>query len=758
MLAHWQAGEFAIDFDEDTPEVEAATPSEGRARPDQLRRVIRWFRDLARALGHVHDHRVLHRDIKPSNIMIQESGAPYLIDFGVGASDHNHGGAIVVGTLPYMSPEQAAAGLPGIDRRSDLYSLGVTFYEAVTGRRAVRSHTEKAIIQDILHGTIPPPSHTRSDIPKTLDPIFAHVLRRDPAYRYANGHELTEDLDRWLSGRRPIHAPETLAQRIHRRRFWILAGAAMAITIGGVILWLMSGPPSEYAEIRAFLREGRHDAALELCRSTAAEHHDDPIHRDLYARADNEGAPGRIERILGHFGNVLSGPDLDCTVTRLCYRSAAHLPWRPDSASLRFEAALGHRLRLDNAGALHRLAKPGSGSVLEEQLRALILLAQAGDRNRPTRQRRAAIDAYRSTVADLAKRRESEGPARWCLEAWRLVNEVLVTATSDQPKLFRQAELLVERITERDRGGHYRVATTLKARILLEQRKFTDARKEYAILAESRPNALFADNAAAVFLLAVSSLLEAVQSEPADEDRWNSGVDTIERLARSAPKIQRRALDMVARLDARRMVAHWSLVVASDVLGKAACSKRTVDHVAEACVLLRDHEFGGRQWVECSGTELRRGRAVLDVAVDWAHAHASPRQRDGSKNSFVPAALIERLYCLSALEVVAGSSQRADIAAALAGHAKAAAGIGRPAEQYQAALFHLQGDVAAASVRKPKSDSVVRALHSRREELTQRLASAVAHIDDEHRAHARKEFQKQLDDLKERTLQLEIPR
>ncbi len=150
---------------------------------------------LGSAIGSAIDYAaargMIHRDIKPSNIIMDGGRRPVLTDYGIarvlGATSHTVPG-IVVGSAHYMSPEQAQ-GLP-LDARSDLYSLAVVLFEALTGRVPFGGETTMTVLMQ--HMTTPPPpvrSYNRL-LPAGFDPTWARALAKDPAHRYQNGAEL----------------------------------------------------------------------------------------------------------------------------------------------------------------------------------------------------------------------------------------------------------------------------------------------------------------------------------------------------------------------------------------------------------------------------------------------------------------------------------------------------------------------------------------------------------------------------------------
>ena len=145
---------------------------------------------IARALQHAHDHRVIHRDVKPGNILINESGQPMLSDFGIvklletDESQSLTSTGSIVGTPAYMSPEQASGGT--IDGRSDIYSLGVIFYELVTGRKPFTANTPVELTLKHLKEPVPRPKQIVRDLPQEAEQIILKSLAKNPDDRFQN--------------------------------------------------------------------------------------------------------------------------------------------------------------------------------------------------------------------------------------------------------------------------------------------------------------------------------------------------------------------------------------------------------------------------------------------------------------------------------------------------------------------------------------------------------------------------------------------
>jgi serine/threonine protein kinase len=170
----------------------------------------RMLRDLAEAVDHAHRQGVLHRDIKPANVLIDDLGRPRLLDFGLARrsdldSSLTHDGAIV-GTPAYMSPEQALGFSRQVDERSDVFSLGVIFFEMLTGQRPYTITSLSSSGQDGPQPTprsehpscTPSVRSIQPGLPAALDRICTRAIAQDPRQRYASARALADDLDKWL--------------------------------------------------------------------------------------------------------------------------------------------------------------------------------------------------------------------------------------------------------------------------------------------------------------------------------------------------------------------------------------------------------------------------------------------------------------------------------------------------------------------------------------------------------------------------------
>jgi formylglycine-generating enzyme required for sulfatase activity/serine/threonine protein kinase len=170
----------------------------GEARPSWVE-VVELTATIAEALHHAHKHGLVHRDVKPGNILLDPGGKPFLADFGLALKEEDVGtGPGVCGTPAYMSPEQANGEGHRVDGRSDIFSLGVVFYELLTGRRPFRGEYPE-ILTRIAEDDPRPPRQYDDTIPKELERICLKALAKRASGRHTTAKDLADDLRHFLN-------------------------------------------------------------------------------------------------------------------------------------------------------------------------------------------------------------------------------------------------------------------------------------------------------------------------------------------------------------------------------------------------------------------------------------------------------------------------------------------------------------------------------------------------------------------------------
>ena len=158
--------------------------------------VLRLFRALLEAVGYAHERSLIHRDIKPANVMLDPAGRPVLTDFGIvkmiGGAQLTATG-VGLGTPAYMSPEQGLGGSG--DARSDLYALGVMFYEMLAGTAPYEGDSSLAIMYQHVNAPIPSLHQARPDLPDSFDRLIATALAKSPDARFQSAYEMLAALD-----------------------------------------------------------------------------------------------------------------------------------------------------------------------------------------------------------------------------------------------------------------------------------------------------------------------------------------------------------------------------------------------------------------------------------------------------------------------------------------------------------------------------------------------------------------------------------
>ena len=232
-------------------------------------------RQVAEALGEAHEHGVIHRDLKPANVMITPKGDAKVLDFGLAkllASDLDSTMSVaetrgILGTPPYMSPEQALG--KGVDARTDLWSLGVLYFESLTGRTPFVGNNSLDVLHAITSAPLPPIRSIRPELPPLAEHIINRSLEKDCDLRYQRAAEMETELKRLARDLDPgpaspsfvsVSRSASTERRVRRGRRSVatLAGAAVLVLLLVVAYVLRpTVPPPRVVSIKQISHDGK---------------------------------------------------------------------------------------------------------------------------------------------------------------------------------------------------------------------------------------------------------------------------------------------------------------------------------------------------------------------------------------------------------------------------------------------------------------------------------------------------------------------
>jgi tetratricopeptide (TPR) repeat protein/tRNA A-37 threonylcarbamoyl transferase component Bud32/ribosomal protein S27E len=326
------------------------------SKPLAFRDIAELVARIADALEHAHLQGVIHRDLKPANILLDAAGQPHLTDFGLAKRDANEITVTVegqiLGTPAYMSPEQARGEGHRVDRRADIYSLGVILYELLTGELPFRGSSRMVVLQ-IIYDDPPLPRKLRTAIPRDLETIALKCLEKDPGRRYPTADELAADLRRWLAGEpiraRPIGRTERLSRWCSRNPMIAgLAATAALLLIAVAVVSTVSA-----VRLRALAdqeRQARREAELHFQRARAAvDQMLTEVGHESLAHVPYVESVRRalLEKALSFYGDLLESRPTDPTVRKelaLAHHRCGQIHFllgRPREAEQSYRRAIG---------------------------------------------------------------------------------------------------------------------------------------------------------------------------------------------------------------------------------------------------------------------------------------------------------------------------------------------------------------------------------------------------------------------------------
>jgi tRNA A-37 threonylcarbamoyl transferase component Bud32 len=209
-----------------------------RAGPLPARKAAEYVKTVAEAVHFAHQRGTLHRDLKPQNVLVDANDQPHITDFGLAKRVEGDNGltatGAVLGTPSYMSPEQASGRQADIGPHSDVYSLGASLYEMLTGRPPFCAASAVATLRQVMDDPPTAPHELNRDVPEDLDTICLKCLEKSTNVRYHSARELAEELGRFLN-HEPIHARPASAVRKFdtwiRRRPWAITTAVSLVVL-----------------------------------------------------------------------------------------------------------------------------------------------------------------------------------------------------------------------------------------------------------------------------------------------------------------------------------------------------------------------------------------------------------------------------------------------------------------------------------------------------------------------------------------------
>jgi serine/threonine protein kinase/Flp pilus assembly protein TadD len=277
VIRDWRGASIDAAPSYDTPALAGLSTERPTRGPELFRTIARLGLQAAEALEHAHQEGIVHRDIKPANLLVDAGGNLWIADFGLARLQHETGLTLsgdLVGTLRYMSPEQALGHPAALDPRTDLYSLGATLYELLTLCPVFDGPDRQELLRRIASEEPRRPRRLNPAVPAELEIIVQKALEKEPRSRYATAREFADDLHRFLEdrpirARRPSWAERARKwSRRHRPVVWSAAVALVATlaALTGSLGWVLRDRAARQARIVADVQ-----AALEEAQRAQGE-------------------------------------------------------------------------------------------------------------------------------------------------------------------------------------------------------------------------------------------------------------------------------------------------------------------------------------------------------------------------------------------------------------------------------------------------------------------------------------------------------
>jgi serine/threonine protein kinase/tetratricopeptide (TPR) repeat protein len=432
----------------------ASAQAESARNRSFFRKIARLGIEAAEALEHAHSLGVVHRDIKPANLLIDDHGHVWVADFGLARLQGNTGVTVtgdLLGTLRYMSPEQALAQRGVVDHRTDLYSLGATLYELLTLSPAFNGSDLQALVHQITSEEPVPPSRLNHHLPRDLETIVLKAMAKEPVNRYSTMQELSDDLRRFLAdqpikARRPSLAERALRWSRRHRSLVLSAGltlvlAVFCLAISTVLIYQALSSAASQSQARA-IELKRAQANLDLANRAL----------DLYLNTAESWFP----RDPG--GDLQDGALLKTALT--FYEQIASQNVAEPEVKLRTFAAY---CRVGDI----RLALADFPGAQDAYRRALAIIVEQQDQDPESDRYRTLQAVALEKFASVFHRRTVYGPAEWAFEeSVRLLERVVERHPSEAASRLALAHALNQKATLKGETGRFALALADSRRAL----------------------------------------------------------------------------------------------------------------------------------------------------------------------------------------------------------------------------------------------------------------------------------------------------